>query len=87
MGVPEFAAILPLCPQEEAVTVAERARSAVEGLPSGGEGVLPCPVTISIGVASFPHPCTTPTGIRRAADEALYEAKRRGRNRVEAARR
>jgi len=86
-GGEEFAAILPLCPQEEAVMVAERVRSAIEGLPSGGEGVLPCPVTVSIGVASFPHPSTTPTGLQRAADEALYEAKRRGRNRVEAARR
>jgi diguanylate cyclase (GGDEF)-like protein len=42
------------------------------------------PVTISVGVASF-RPEMTITQFVRAADEALYRAKQRGRNRFEIA--
>jgi diguanylate cyclase (GGDEF)-like protein len=41
------------------------------------------PITISVGVAAHPDlPVETATELIAAADEALYEAKRSGRNRV-----
>jgi two-component system, cell cycle response regulator len=39
-------------------------------------------LTVSIGVACFPEHATSPEGLVRAADEALYEAKLQGRDRV-----
>ena len=39
-------------------------------------------ITISIGVATFPENGTTPTALISAADTALYDAKRNGRNLV-----
>jgi diguanylate cyclase (GGDEF)-like protein len=40
------------------------------------------PVTISVGIACLPDHSTTCEGLVRTADEALYSAKRSGRNRV-----
>ena len=39
-------------------------------------------ITLSIGVASLPRCGDTPDSVIAAADEALYQAKREGRNRV-----
>jgi diguanylate cyclase (GGDEF)-like protein len=39
-------------------------------------------LTVSIGVACVPQHATTPEELLRAADEALYEAKLQGRDRV-----
>jgi diguanylate cyclase (GGDEF)-like protein len=86
-GGEEIAVILPSCSMEEAREVAERARSAVEATQGGSGMAFPEPITLSAGIASCPVPFTTPTGLTKAADAALYEAKRKGRNRVEAARR
>lgn len=45
-------------------------------------------VTVSIGIASFPHASVAGTAqLFRAADQALYRAKDNGRNRVEIERR
>jgi diguanylate cyclase (GGDEF)-like protein len=45
-------------------------------------------VTVSIGVANVPHSAvTTPEQLFNAADQALYRAKARGRNRIESERR
>ena len=46
----------------------------------GGEEMLA--VTISIGVAASCGPADTPHALMKRADEAVYEAKSRGRNRV-----
>jgi diguanylate cyclase (GGDEF)-like protein len=82
-GGEEFAVILPGCPLAEAVMVAERARQALASLPAGPEGPVPERITLSAGAASCPNPNPTVTGLLRSADAALYEAKRKGRNRVE----
>ena len=39
-------------------------------------------LTVSIGLAGFPHDAKSPAELIRAADLALYEAKRTGKNRV-----
>jgi diguanylate cyclase (GGDEF)-like protein len=82
IGGEEFAALLP-CPLDEGVIAAERVREAFET--SGivcEEGKVD--TTVSIGVAGGPAG-TELEVLLAAADTALYQAKRSGRNRVEAA--
>ena len=82
IGGEEFAAFLP-CSLEEGVIAAERVREAFEG-----SGIMvedgPVDTTVSIGVAGGPAG-TELEVLLAAADAALYQAKRNGRNRVEAA--
>ncbi|MEA2865479.1 MAG: hypothetical protein QOE39_194 [Bradyrhizobium sp.] len=82
VGGEEFAALLP-CSLEEGVVAADRVREAFE---SSGIVVEEGPVdtTVSIGVAGGPAG-TELEVLLAAADTALYQAKRGGRNRVEAA--
>ena len=82
IGGEEFAALLP-CSLEEGVVAADRVREAFE---SSGIVVEDGPVdtTVSIGVAGGPAG-TELEVLLAAADTALYQAKRGGRNRVEAA--
>jgi diguanylate cyclase (GGDEF)-like protein len=82
IGGEEFAAMLP-CTLEEALHAAERVREAFE---TCGVAIDEAPVatTVSIGVAGGP-PGTELDVLLAAADTALYQAKRGGRNRVEAA--
>jgi two-component system, cell cycle response regulator len=80
-GGEEFAVILPSCSSAESLVVAERLRESIAGI----ETVTP--VTASAGVATFPGHAPDPEGLIKAADEALYESKRGGRNRVTRSRR
>jgi diguanylate cyclase (GGDEF)-like protein len=77
-GGDEFALILPQADGEGALIVAERVRARVETILIPEFGNL----TASIGIASFPHHANSRAELFRAADDALYAAKRAGRNRV-----
>jgi two-component system cell cycle response regulator len=82
-GGEEFTVIMPGASIEAAERVAERIRLHVAGAPfrvAGGETLLS--VTISIGVAACTGEGDTPEGLIKRADEAVYEAKASGRNRV-----
>jgi len=81
-GGEEFLILLTETEPEGARTFAENLRGSVEGLRFHGETA----VTISIGVASFPGNGDDVESIIRQADEALYDCKRQGRNRVAVAR-
>jgi diguanylate cyclase (GGDEF)-like protein len=83
IGGEEFAALLP-CSLEEGVIAAERVREAFEAAGIVDEVAGPVDTTVSIGVAGGPAG-TELEVLLAAADTALYQAKRGGRNRVEAA--
>ena len=85
-GGEEFLVLLPRTPIEEARRVAERLRAAVVGqrIPHAGGEELGV-VTASFGVASSDNALMKFDALTAAADAALYEAKRDGRNRVQLA--
>ena len=82
-GGEEFVVVMPDTSLEAAERIAERIRLHVGGAPfrvANGRDVLN--VTISIGVAATLGAHDTPEALLKRADEALYEAKGSGRNRV-----
>ncbi|GAB1260989.1 diguanylate cyclase [Aurantivibrio plasticivorans] len=81
-GGEEFVFLLPGNDAESASVVAERAREAVEQLQFTVEGKL-IAVTASFGVSSWrPNKDDQPCTLIESADDALYQAKDQGRNRV-----
>jgi len=78
-GGEEFALVLPDCPGSAAQSLAESLRRAIA---SGNGDRSELAVTISAGVSSFPRNALTGAGLLRQADEALYQSKRDGRDRV-----
>jgi len=81
-GGEEFAIVLPETTHEGAMGAAERIRALIEKRRFQYEGKT-YPVTISVGVATTSGDHTmTPTELIRSADDKLYEAKDKGRNRV-----
>jgi diguanylate cyclase (GGDEF)-like protein len=83
-GGEEFLLVLPGTDLAGGARVAERIRVALAGRIVLSVDGTPIPVTASFGVAAAP-PATTASELFAAADAALYEAKRAGKNRVEAA--
>jgi diguanylate cyclase (GGDEF)-like protein len=83
-GGDEFMLILPHTGLEDAAAAAERLRAAVAGtvFPPLRAGEMTC----SIGIAVFPGDGRSPEALLQAADQALFAAKRSGRNRAETAR-
>ncbi len=85
-GGEEFVLALPETPREGAIEVAERLRERIETTEVPGvEGNQALRVTASLGVATMPADGGSAREIIAAADEALYRAKRSGKNRVVAA--
>jgi two-component system cell cycle response regulator len=84
-GGEEFVVVMPGTGPEEATAAAERLRAAVEVIDFPILDNVSIPLTVSVGVA-----CASAKGspelLLNAADAALYDAKRNGRNRVEMAR-
>lgn len=80
-GGEEFAVILPETDEPNAMIIAERIRTSVNDIQVPGEERF---LSVSIGVTvKDPKRITTVDEILEEADQALYEAKRLGRNRVE----
>jgi len=83
LGGEEFVVVMPDTELEDARRIAERIRLHAAGAPfrvMGGEELLS--VTISIGVATSSGAEDTPNALLKRADEAVYEAKSSGRNKV-----
>ncbi len=82
-GGDEFAVILPETDEAEAREAAERLRVCIEQLSIPNQGILPGgKLTVSIGMSSYPISAKTEEDLIRKADAALYQAKRKGKNRV-----
>ncbi|MBM3821468.1 MAG: diguanylate cyclase [Verrucomicrobia bacterium] len=83
-GGEEFAVILPDAGASGVATIAERMRAAIDQLKLDHlKSPFSDHVTISVGASScIPADCTEASDLIRDADEALYQAKRNGRNRV-----
>ena len=82
-GGEEFAILLPDTDRAGATVLGEACRAALGGLALPHPAAGGCLVTLSIGVASaLPAEGGTPDALLAAADEALYDAKRAGRDRV-----
>ncbi len=83
-GGEEFVAVLPETAIDQALVVAEKIRSIVENLALAHNGKT-LRVTISLGVAVFPDEAANKDELIRLADNALYSAKRAGKNCVRTA--
>src|SRR5581483_11268401 len=82
-GGEEFVVVMPDTEITLAATIAERLRKSIETTPmpvSRAPGKLN--ITISIGIAGSQGPSDTADALLRRSDQALYAAKRAGRNRV-----
>lgn len=80
-GGEEFAVILPGANSDKAMDIAERVRRNIENhqfTTKYGVGQM----TISLGMATFPVDATNKRDLISAADSAMYESKKNGRNRI-----
>ena len=83
LGGEEFVVVMPDCDLDKAYHVGERLRQCIAAAPfEVGSRAATVPVTASVGVAALEFAGDTPELILKRADQALYCAKRDGRNRV-----
>lgn len=76
VGGEEFAVLMPGLGATDALVVAERLREAVAAIP------FTTPLRVSVGLASWPHDAAGADELLRRADDALYAAKRAGKDRT-----
>ena len=81
-GGEEFVVIMPETDAKLAIKVADRLRRDVESETFETRSGESIPVTVSVGVAEFQGESDSADALMRRADQALYKAKRDGRNRV-----
>ena len=79
-GGEEFVVILPEMDTPGAGVLAERIRAAVAAYTFSADETHPFNITISIGLAGFPNDANSGETLIAAADRALYDAKRAGRD-------
>jgi two-component system cell cycle response regulator len=84
LGGEEFAIIMPEADALSSLAIAERLRKTIESVPiEGADQAPPLTVTVSIGIAvMLENTNEDPRAVFRRADQALYDAKKNGRNRV-----
>jgi len=82
-GGEEFCCLLPETVIADAIRVAERFKTAIEQLENNFDGNI-IKVTVSLGISEFRPEMESAYMMIKKADEALYRAKREGRNRVAA---
>jgi diguanylate cyclase (GGDEF)-like protein len=85
-GGEEFSLILPECSLQQAAARAEEIRARLKDLHMQRSSELPGTITVSIGVAAFEETTDKGNLLLKFADDALYQAKRAGRDRVVVAR-
>lgn len=78
MGGEEFAVLMTTADREVVYKAAERLRQSIEGITAH----MATPITISIGIASWPVDAQDVKDVFKLADNRLYQAKNEGRNRV-----
>jgi diguanylate cyclase (GGDEF)-like protein len=83
-GGDEFSILLPGVEREQAFLLLERIREEVEGMkiPAGLDDEEITGITVTAGLASFPVDGRTRSELSRKADQALYRAKKAGKNNV-----
>jgi len=81
-GGEEFAIVLPRTNLIQAKARAQQLLEKVRQLEVTHQGVVVGTLTISLGIACFPEQGETAAALIEAADRALYQAKRSGRNRI-----
>jgi diguanylate cyclase (GGDEF)-like protein len=79
-GGDEFVVVLPDTPVEGAIVVARRVRDRIAEFPFLEALHLDVHLTASVGIATLPDVTLAPEDLLRAADEAMYRVKARGKN-------
>lgn len=82
LGGEEFALLLLRCDRDLAIAIADRVRERIRHLALEGIPESDIDLSASVGIAFFPEDGQDPKTLMRAADDALYAAKRSGRDRV-----
>jgi two-component system cell cycle response regulator len=82
LGGEEFVIVMPDATRDGAFRMGERLRASIAGEPFGIDGGTQINVTTSVGIATFDGRDDTLETLLKRADDALYAAKREGRNKV-----
>ncbi|UYF98928.1 GGDEF domain-containing protein [Halomonas sp. GD1P12] len=80
-GGEEFVAVMTDLPAREGQSYAQALVTSMAARTINRHGQPPIRVTLSCGVANYPEDAVAPSALLQLADQALYDAKHRGRNR------